>query len=52
MLHRRLRHFEDQAAIDGRTHGNLVEESAVDADDRDDAEVAATADGLPENLRG
>ena len=34
MLHWRLRHPEGQAAVDGRPHRNLVEQAAVDTDDR------------------
>jgi hypothetical protein len=34
MLHRRLRHPEGEAAVDGRAHRNLVDEAAVGADDR------------------
>src|SRR6476646_7042214 len=35
MLDRCLGHAEGEPAVDGRTHGNLVEQSAVNADDRD-----------------
>jgi hypothetical protein len=33
VLDRRLRHAERKAAVDRRTHGNVVEQAAVHADD-------------------
>ena len=51
VLDRRLGHPEGQAAIDRRTHRDLVEEAAIDADDRDDAEVAAAMDCLAQHVR-
>ena len=51
MLHWRLGHAEGEAAVDGRSHGNLVEQAAVNADDRHGSEVAAAVDRLPQNMR-
>ena len=51
MLHRRLRHAEGQPAVDRRAHRDLVEEAAIDADDRDGAEVAAAMDRLAQHVR-
>ena len=50
MLHRRLRHPEGEAAIDGDAHRDLVDEAAIDADDRDRAEVAAAMDCLAKHM--
>src|SRR5690242_16119546 len=46
MLHRSLRHPEGEAAVDGRAHRDLVDEAAIDADDRDGAEIATAMDRL------
>ena len=51
VLDRRLGHAEGEPAVDGRSHRNLVEQSAVNADDRDGSEVTAAVDRLPENMR-
>ena len=51
MLDRRLRHAEREAAVDRRTHRDLVEKPAVNADDRDHAEVAAAMDRLAQHVR-
>src|SRR3954452_17271019 len=51
VLHRRLCHAEGEAAFDRGPHRALVEEAAVNADDRYGAEVAATVERLPEDMR-
>src|SRR3954464_15324117 len=51
VLHRRLGHAKGGAAVDRGAHRDLVEEAAVNADDRYGAEVAATVDRLPEDMR-
>src|SRR4051794_24240999 len=51
VLDRCLRHAEGQAPIDRRAHRNLVEEAAIDADDRDSSEVAAAMDSLAQDMR-
>ena len=50
VLHGRLGHAKGKAAIDGRAHGDLVQEAAIDADDGDRAEVSAAMDGLAEHV--
>src|SRR3954464_15582456 len=50
MLHRRLCHAKGEAAIDRRAHRDLVEQAAINADDRYGAEVAATVDRLPKYM--
>ena len=50
MLNRRLRHFEGEAPIDRAAHRYLVKHTAVDANDRDRAEVAAALDGLTQDM--
>src|SRR5215211_2033900 len=51
MLNRRLGHSECKAPIDRAPHRNIVQHAAVDADDRDRAEVAATLNGLAQDVR-
>src|SRR5437879_5564362 len=51
MLNRRLGHSEGEAPIDRAAHRNLVQHAAVDADDRDRTEVAATLNGLAQDVR-
>ncbi len=50
-LDRRLRHAHGQSAVDGRSERDLVEESAIDADDRDRAEIARAVDCLTQDMR-
>ena len=50
VLYRRLSHPERQTAIDCRSHRNFIEETAIDAHDRDRAEVAAAMDRLPQDM--
>src|ERR1700710_2608722 len=50
ILHRRLRHPEGQATIDGRAHWDFVEKAAIDTNDRNCAEIAAAMNGLPQNM--
>src|SRR6267378_7842137 len=49
VLHGSLGHAEGKTAIDGRSHRDVVEEAAVDADDRDGAEVAAAMNRLAQH---
>lgn len=51
MLHRRLRHPERQAAVDGRAKRSLGNEAAIDADDRNRPEVAAAVNRLTQHVR-
>ena len=51
VLDRCLGHAEGEAAVDGRSHRNFVEQPAVNADNRDGPEVTATVDRLPKNMR-
>ena len=51
MLNRCLRHAERKAAVDRRAHRNFIEESTIDANNRNGAEVAAAMNGLPQDMR-
>src|SRR5947209_2617696 len=51
MLHRRLSHAEGQPPVHRRAHRDLVEKPAIDANDRDDAEIAAAMDRLAQDMR-
>jgi hypothetical protein len=51
VLNGSLGHAECQPAVDGRSHGNFIDITAIDTDDRNHAEVAAALDGLSEHMR-
>jgi hypothetical protein len=51
MLNWSLRHPKRKAAVDRGAHWNLVQQAAVDADDRDGSKIAATVDCLPQDVR-
>src|SRR4051794_22277547 len=51
VLHGSLRHSECEAAIDCRSHWNLVKQSTVYAYDGYRSEVAAAMNGLAQNMR-
>src|SRR5882757_6314457 len=51
MLHRGLGHSEREAAVDRRSHRDLVQQTAVDPDDRNRSEIATAMDGLPQHVR-
>lgn len=51
MLDGGLGHPEGEAAINGAAHRNLVQIPAIDADDRNRAEISAALDRLSKNVR-
>ena len=51
MLHRGLSHAECQATVDRRPHRDLVEQAAIDPDDRDGTEITTAMDGLAQDVR-
>ena len=51
MLYRRLSHAKRESTIDRGTHWNFIDETAIDANDRDGSEIAAAMNRLAQNMR-